>query len=106
MIRLTYLPFLIAHPNMLAQVWWPETIFIKKGVWLTERQMAHEVAHVWQLRKMGWLRYIATYLWLLLWKGYYEHPMELEANALADNADVEAEARALWLEQALTGGGE
>ena len=39
----------------------------------------HEMQHVYQLRKLGWIRFHLKYLWLLIRKGYKRHPFEIEA---------------------------
>ena len=39
----------------------------------------HEQVHLDQLRRLGSLRFVARYLWLLARHGYEAHPMEVEA---------------------------
>lgn len=95
MIRVVRLPFLLGPRGVGAQVLLPETIFVKRGVVLGEHFLAHEVAHVRQLRRLGLLGYWFTYLRLWLKHGYASHPMELEAEALAHEPEVRAEARSL-----------
>jgi hypothetical protein len=41
--------------------------------------IAHEQAHLDQLRRLGQVRFVARYLWLLIRHGYERHPMEIEA---------------------------
>lgn len=41
--------------------------------------IAHEQVHLDQLARLGPLRFVARYLWLLLRHGYERHPMEVEA---------------------------
>ncbi len=40
---------------------------------------AHEAVHLDQLRRLGPVRFVALYLWLLMRHGYDRHPMEIEA---------------------------
>ena len=39
----------------------------------------HELMHVQQYCRLGFTRFLATYLWLWLKHGYRRHPLELEA---------------------------
>lgn len=41
--------------------------------------MKHERVHVAQIERMGRLKFLAVYAWLLLRHGYQQHPMEIEA---------------------------
>lgn len=41
--------------------------------------IAHEEVHLDQLRRLGPVRFVARYLWLLIRHGYEAHPMEIEA---------------------------
>jgi hypothetical protein len=77
-IRLVFLPFLIPR-WAAAQVLLPRRVFVKRGVRLTRRLLAHELVHVDQLRRRGVLGYWWAYLTLLLRYGYREHPLELDA---------------------------
>ena len=79
MIRVHRVPFLIP-PRAVAQVLLPNTILARQGVTLTPVLLAHELAHVDQLARLGLARYWLAYLWLLLRYGYDLHPMELEAH--------------------------
>lgn len=53
--------------------------FPKDGV--SDRLFRHEMQHVYQIRRMGWLGFYIKYLWLQVKWGYGEHPFELEAKA-------------------------
>lgn len=46
-----------------------------------ERWVKHELAHVEQFRKYGFLRFIGMYLWESVKKGYYQNRFEIEARA-------------------------
>ena len=40
----------------------------------------HEMEHVYQVQRMGWIWFHVKYLYLLVRYGYENHPFELEAN--------------------------
>jgi hypothetical protein len=46
-----------------------------------ERWVKHELVHVEQFRKYGFLRVIGMYLWESARKGYYNNRFEIEARA-------------------------
>jgi hypothetical protein len=76
-VRILFVPWLI--PNWAkAQAWW-NVIFVKKGVGLNERLLAHELAHVLQWRSLGVLAFIFHYVRHLILQGYDAHPMEVDA---------------------------
>ena len=79
MVRIVRVPFLIP-PKAVAQVLLPNTVLVRRGVSLTPVLLAHELAHVDQLKRYGLLRYWWRYLTLLIRHGYHRHPMELEAH--------------------------
>lgn len=83
MVRVVRVPFLLAWPpkKFAAQVLLPNTVLVRRGVVLTPVLLAHELAHVDQLARLGLLRYWWRYLTLLARHGYHHHPMELEAHA-------------------------
>lgn len=45
--------------------------------------IAHEQAHLDQLARLGPVRFVARYLWLLARHGYEAHPMEREAREIS-----------------------
>lgn len=67
---------------------WPEFMAITLGSKIYVRGhlarrprtlLAHELAHVRQFQRQGWLRMSAAYATLWLQHGYAQHPMEVEA---------------------------
>lgn len=58
---------------------YPFVLFAKEKkdvpVWL----FRHEMEHVYQIMRMGWWTFYIRYLWYVLWKGYTDHPFEVEA---------------------------
>lgn len=48
--------------------------------------MRHELIHVWQVRRDGWLRFYVRYVWLwVTGTAYRDLPAEVEANAHEDD---------------------
>lgn len=91
MTRIVRVPFLFPR-WAIAQVLLPNIVFLKTGVTASTTLVAHELVHVHQIKRYGLLRYWVQYL-VLLWRyGYEEHPMEIEARALA--ATIEWRKRA------------
>lgn len=97
MTRIVRVPFLLAWPpkRFAAQVLIPNTIFVRTGVTLTERLLAHELRHVDQIRELGLVRYWLKYLRLLTAEGYARHPLEVEARTAEWNTEYQRRARAL-----------
>lgn len=66
-------------------------------LWHTDREtflgqpewVRHELCHVRQFRRYGWLRFLGLYLWESLRHGYRENAFEREARA-AENEDTDA----------------
>lgn len=55
-----------------------------------ERWLRHELKHIEQYERLGFLRFIATYLWQTLKVGYYKCGLECEARAAeADETIIE-----------------
>lgn len=50
--------------------------FLKNGKWLK-----HELCHVQQFKRYGYVNFICMYLWESLRKGYYNNRFEKEARA-------------------------
>lgn len=65
--------------NTAAMVIWPETILVQKDHRLNRLELAHELRHIVQLRKRGYLAYLFGYAFLWLRYGYQRHPWEVEA---------------------------
>lgn len=52
-----------------------------------QRWLRHELKHIEQYEQLGFLRFIATYLWQTLKVGYYKCGLECEARA-AENDEM------------------
>ena len=57
----------------------PWGIYILPAAMHSQRLIRHEQAHWRQWRRMGTVRYYATYLWQIVRYGYRNAPMEVEA---------------------------
>jgi hypothetical protein len=76
-IRIYFVPWLIPAWAR-AQAWWT-VILVKRGVGLTERLLAHELAHVLQWRSLGVWGFLCRYARFFLRHGYEAHPLEMAA---------------------------
>ena len=92
-VRLIVVPWLI--PRWARAQVWGRTILIRRGIDLTERLLAHELAHVRQWRKLGRCGFVWHYAGQLLRYGYFQNPLEVEARAGEDNKFYLAWARRL-----------
>jgi hypothetical protein len=50
-----------------------------------ERWVKHELCHIDQFRRYGFLRFICMYLWESMRKGYYNNKFEVEARKAETN---------------------
>lgn len=63
-----------------------------------ERQLyRHELEHCYQVKRLGILRFYATYLWYQIRYGYKKNPFEVEANEREDTPLTAHEE--LWRER-------
>jgi len=104
LVRIIRVPFLI--PTWAAaQVLIPRTILVRRGIELTPQLLAHEMAHVWQIQRLGLLGYWFAYLRLLAQHGYVQHPMEIEAQRHSYSAEGLGEATRMLLGEDRLGSG-
>lgn len=83
-VRILFVPWLI--PTWArAQTWW-NVILVRRGVGLTKRLLAHELAHVLQWRSLGVVGFVGQYARDLIRRGYRDHPLEMVAR-LAEQDD-------------------
>lgn len=54
-----------------------------------ERWLRHELKHIEQYKRLGFLHFIATYLWQTLKVGYYKCGLECEARAAENDKTIE-----------------
>ncbi len=53
--------------------------FIFHKVPLSEALKRHELVHIEQVNRLGWVRFYVTYLWYSIKYGYDKNPFEIEA---------------------------
>lgn len=46
---------------------------------ISDRLRRHEMVHIEQVNKLGWIGFYATYLWYSIRYGYTNNPFEVEA---------------------------
>jgi hypothetical protein len=56
-------------------------IFIKRKMKDNKVLLQHEMIHIEQVKRLGWLRFYITYLWYNFTRGYKKNPFEVEAYA-------------------------
>ena len=76
-IRIYPVPWLI--PNWARAQTWGNVVLVRRGVGLTKRLLAHELAHVLQWRSLGVFGFFCQYARHLIRHGYEGHPLELVA---------------------------
>jgi len=62
------------------KVLYPFVLFLQPQEDVTDQLFRHEMEHVYQVWRKGWLGFYAMYLLLAIRYGYKKHPFELEAN--------------------------
>lgn len=86
-------PYVIMRPKKYA------TGEIAQSELMTRRSLVrlyrHELEHVYQIERMGVLKFYASYLWMILRKGYKNHPLEEEANDVEQTPLTQREQK--WL---------
>lgn len=53
-----------------------------------KKWLRHELKHIEQYERLGFLRFIATYLWQTLKVGYYKCGLECEARAAESDEEI------------------
>ncbi len=90
-VRIYVVPWLI--PTWARAQAWGNVILVGKGVELTERLLAHELAHVLQWRSLGAFGFVCRYARHHLRHGYLENPLEAAARLAEENSFLRAWAR-------------
>lgn len=62
-------------------VLYPFMLFKRSKAEVSDKLFRHELQHVYQVRREGWLKFYLTYLWYQVRYGYAKNPYEVEANA-------------------------
>lgn len=79
-IKIKYKFFLFQKMWVGGMVIYPYMLFKRSKEEVTDRLFRHELEHVYQVQRMGWIKFYFTYLWWLARLGYKKHPYEIEAN--------------------------
>lgn len=62
---------------------------VSAGAFLANtRWLRHELKHIEQYGRLGRFRFVITYLWQTLTKGYYNAPLEIEARVAEDDENI------------------
>ncbi len=76
-VKIIYVPWLI--PAWARAQTWRNAVLVRRGVRLTTRLLAHELAHVLQWRTLGAWGFVCQYARHLLRYGYEKNPLEIAA---------------------------
>jgi hypothetical protein len=69
-------------PRKTAWVLWPFVLFRHTREEVSDRLYRHELQHVYQIKRLGRLRFYWTYIWQARKYGYWNHPYEVEARKM------------------------
>lgn len=72
-------------PKQLAWVLYPFIFFKQKKDDVTIILYRHEMEHVYQVRRKGWLKFYITYIWYSIRYGYTDNPYEASARSVQHN---------------------
>lgn len=75
---------------------WPFMFFKRSPEEVSNILYRHELEHCYQVKRMGRIKFYASYLWLQMKHGYKNHPYENEANDREHDALTEQEKQ--WRE--------
>ena len=87
-----FLPFRFSWIG--GMVIYPFMFFKRSKDEVSDRLFRHELEHVYQVRREGWLKFYLTYLWESIRKGYKSNKYEIEANRV-ENTPLTDEERKL-----------
>lgn len=73
------------------KVLYPFVLFSQAKDDVSHQLFRHELEHVYQLRRIGWLWFYLKYLALAVRYGYRKHPFELEADERQNDPLTEQE---------------
>lgn len=66
-------------------VLYPFVLFKRSKEDVSDRLFRHELQHVYQVRREGWLKFYLTYLWYQVRYGYSKNPYEVEATSFEND---------------------
>jgi hypothetical protein len=61
---------------------YPFIFFKRRREEVTDTLFRHEMQHIYQVQKLGWIRFYVSYLWESARVGYKKNKYEIEANAV------------------------
>jgi hypothetical protein len=73
---------------------YPFILFRKSKEEITDSLFRHELEHIYQVERIGWIKFYVTYLWHNVKAGYRNNPYELQAEE-RENDPLTVEERAL-----------
>ncbi len=73
------------------KVLYPFMLFTQDRVDVSDQLFRHELEHVYQVWRMGYIWFYVKYLILVISYGYENHPFELEASARQNDPLTENE---------------
>lgn len=71
--------------NYRGKVLYPFMLFSEAQSDVSDQLFRHELEHIYQVRRMGYLWFHIKYFYLLIKHGYDIHPFELEATKRQNN---------------------
>lgn len=72
-------------PKHRAWVVYPFMFFRDPDAEVSDELFRHELEHVYQVHRVGWLGFYCKYIWYSLTRGYRYNPYEIEAREAAKN---------------------
>jgi hypothetical protein len=74
------------------------SIILVRGSEITRETLAHELVHVDQYKRLGFARFLVTWSWEYVRKGYWDISLEQEAYKKQNDAEYLQRARRLLSE--------
>ena len=79
-IKWHFLPF--RRLAIGGMVLYPFVLFKRSKAEVSDKLFRHELQHVYQVQREGWLKFYITYLWYQIRYGYCKYPYEDEARSV------------------------
>jgi len=70
-------------PGRSAWVLYPFMFFRQHQYDVSDELLRHELEHVYQVHRHGWLKFYCSYIWCHFRYGYADNPFEIEAREAA-----------------------
>lgn len=72
---------------------YPFILFKRSREEITDKLFRHELEHIYQVERLGWFKFYASYLWQNIRVGYKKNKYEIEANLVENNPLTDEERR-------------